>query len=302
MIRRVAALAFGLWLVAAAAWARPVELELILAVDVSASVRSEEFDLQMHGYADAFRTPQVIDAIKALGKDGIAVTMMQWANPDQREVAIPWMHVNDAASAERIKAHMTFLADDLLEGREAGTRGFDIAAAYVASQLAQIGVKPGAADGTFFQPVPMAGFRPANEGKMILGGAPLVFGEDYLPGRNPRAERTQVAAPLVFVGYGVVGSGVSPAYHAAKGAVRLLTKTTALGWAGAGVRVNSVHPGYIDTPILGDTDRDMLIGATPMGRLGKPEEIAAMVTFLASDDSSFATGAEFVVDGGYTAG
>ncbi len=102
--------------------------------------------------------------------------------------------------------------------------------------------------------------------------------------------------------YGMVGSGVSPAYHAAKGAVRLLTKTTALGWAGAGVRVNSVHPGYIDTPILGNTDRDMLIGATPMRRLGQPEEIAAMITFLASDDASFATGGEFVVDGGYTAG
>lgn len=100
MIRRAAALAFGLWLVAAAAWARPVELELILAVDVSASVRAEEFDLQMHGYADAFRTPQVIDAIKALGKDGIAVTMMQWANPDQREVAVGWTHIYDAASAE----------------------------------------------------------------------------------------------------------------------------------------------------------------------------------------------------------
>ena len=102
--------------------------------------------------------------------------------------------------------------------------------------------------------------------------------------------------------YGIVGSGVSPAYHAAKGAVRLLTKTTALGWAQEGVRVNSVHPGYIDTPILGETDRDLLIGATPMGRLGQPEEIAAMITFLASDDASFATGAEFVVDGGYTAG
>ncbi len=102
--------------------------------------------------------------------------------------------------------------------------------------------------------------------------------------------------------YGIVGSGVSPAYHAAKGAVRLLTKTTALGWAKDGVRVNSVHPGYIDTPILGDTDRDMLVGATPMGRLGQPEEIAAMITFLASDDASFATGAEFVIDGGYTAG
>lgn len=102
--------------------------------------------------------------------------------------------------------------------------------------------------------------------------------------------------------YGIVGSGVSPAYHAAKGAVRLLTKTTALGWAKEGVRVNSVHPGYIDTPILGDTDRNMLIGATPMGRLGQPEEIAAMIAFLASDDASFATGAEFVIDGGYTAG
>jgi NAD(P)-dependent dehydrogenase (short-subunit alcohol dehydrogenase family) len=102
--------------------------------------------------------------------------------------------------------------------------------------------------------------------------------------------------------YGIVGSGVSPAYHAAKGAVRLLTKTTALGWAKEGVRVNSVHPGFIDTPILGDTDRDLLIGATPMGRLGGAEEIAGMIAFLASDDASFATGAEFVVDGGYTAG
>lgn len=102
--------------------------------------------------------------------------------------------------------------------------------------------------------------------------------------------------------YGIVGSGVSPAYHAAKGAVRLLTKTTALGWAKEGVRVNSVHPGYIDTPILGDTDRDMLVGATPMGRLGQPEEIAAVIAFLASDEASFATGAEFVIDGGYAAG
>ncbi len=102
--------------------------------------------------------------------------------------------------------------------------------------------------------------------------------------------------------YGIVGSGVSPAYHAAKGAVRLLTKTTALGWAKEGVRVNSVHPGFIDTPILGETDRDMLIAGTPMGRLGKPEEMAAMIAFAASDDASFATGSEFVADGGYTAG
>ncbi len=102
--------------------------------------------------------------------------------------------------------------------------------------------------------------------------------------------------------YGIVGSGVSPAYHAAKGAVRLLTKTTALGWAKEGVRVNSVHPGFIDTPILGDTDRDMLIASTPMGRLGRAEEMAALIAFVASDDASFATGAEFVADGGVTAG
>lgn len=102
--------------------------------------------------------------------------------------------------------------------------------------------------------------------------------------------------------YGIVGSGVSPAYHAAKAAVRLLTKTTALGWASEGVRVNSVHPGYIDTPILGDTDRNMLIESTPMGRLGLPEDVAATIAFLASDEASFITGAEFVVDGGYTAG
>lgn len=102
--------------------------------------------------------------------------------------------------------------------------------------------------------------------------------------------------------FGIVGGfGTSPAYHAAKGAVRLLTKSTALAWTKEGVRVNSVHPGFVATPILGDTDRDMLANLTPLGRLAEPEEIAAVITFLASDDASFVTGAEFVVDGGYTA-
>jgi NAD(P)-dependent dehydrogenase (short-subunit alcohol dehydrogenase family) len=102
--------------------------------------------------------------------------------------------------------------------------------------------------------------------------------------------------------YGIVGGfGVSPAYHAAKGAVRILTKNTAIAWAKEGVRVNSVHPGFIDTPILGETDRSGLIATTPMGRLGQPEEVAAVILFLASDDASFVTDAEFSVDGGYVA-
>lgn len=102
--------------------------------------------------------------------------------------------------------------------------------------------------------------------------------------------------------YGIVGGLGGPSYAAAKGAVRILTKNTALGWAKKGVRANSVHPGYINTPILGETDREYLINTTPMGRLGEPEEVANVIAFLASDESAFMTGSEVVVDGGYTAG
>ncbi|MFI2363078.1 SDR family NAD(P)-dependent oxidoreductase [Promicromonospora sp. NPDC019610] len=101
------------------------------------------------------------------------------------------------------------------------------------------------------------------------------------------------------------GMGTSPAYHAAKGAVRTLTKNVALAWARAGVRVNSIHPGFVDTPILdaarGTEFETAMIDMTPMGRLGRPEEIAAAVAYLASDDASFVTGAELYVDGGYIA-
>lgn len=106
--------------------------------------------------------------------------------------------------------------------------------------------------------------------------------------------------------FGITGGfGTSPAYHAAKGAVRTLTKNVALLWAQQGVRVNSIHPGFIDTPILdavrGTDFEQVMLQMTPMGRLGRPEEIAAAVAYLASDDASFITGCELAVDGGFLA-
>ncbi|WP_305788494.1 SDR family NAD(P)-dependent oxidoreductase [Symbioplanes lichenis] len=97
------------------------------------------------------------------------------------------------------------------------------------------------------------------------------------------------------------GFGVSPAYHAAKGAVRTLTKNVAVEWAPLGIRVNSVHPGFIETPMMGDTDQAPYVATTPLGRVGRPEEVAAAILFLASDEASFVTGAELFVDGGYIA-
>lgn len=102
------------------------------------------------------------------------------------------------------------------------------------------------------------------------------------------------------------GLGNSVAYHAAKGAVRTMTKNAALHWATRGVRVNSLHPGFIETPQLLEryegTDRHRaMVANTPMGRLGRPAEIAGVVAFLGSDDAGYMTGAEVYADGGWTA-
>lgn len=104
----------------------------------------------------------------------------------------------------------------------------------------------------------------------------------------------------------VGGLGNSLAYAAAKGAVRTMTKNAALYWATKGVRVNSIHPGFIETQQLLDrfegTERHQaMVANTPMGRLGQATEVAAAVAFLAGDDATFITGSELNIDGGWTA-
>lgn len=94
------------------------------------------------------------------------------------------------------------------------------------------------------------------------------------------------------------------AYHATKGAVRNMSKNAAITYAQDGIRVNSLHPGFISTPLTDAQDADVneyVVGQTPMGRAGNPEEIALGAVFLASDESSFMTGSELVIDGGYLA-
>lgn len=101
--------------------------------------------------------------------------------------------------------------------------------------------------------------------------------------------------------WGWVGApGVAP-YQASKGAVTLMTKNAAVSYAADGVRVNSVHPGLITTPMTDAQDPAVsarMVDITPMGRPGRPEEVAAAVTFLASDESSYITGLQMLVDGG----
>ena len=110
--------------------------------------------------------------------------------------------------------------------------------------------------------------------------------------------------------YGIVGAPDVPPYHASKGAVRLMTKTDALLYAPDHIRVNSIHPGFIWTPMVeaflqsqGDVaaGRHAIDALHPLGHMGEPDDIAMGVVYLASDEAKFVTGAELVIDGGYTA-
>ena len=108
-----------------------------------------------------------------------------------------------------------------------------------------------------------------------------------------------ISSIMGFVG----GASGHPAYHASKGAVRIYSKAAAVRYGPMGVRVNTVHPGYMP-PMLNATnagERADKIAATPLRRLGEPIEVAYGVLFLASDEASFVTGTELVIDGGFIA-
>lgn len=112
--------------------------------------------------------------------------------------------------------------------------------------------------------------------------------------------------------YGIVGAPDAPPYHASKGAVRLMSKTDALLYAPDHIRVNSVHPGFIWTPMVQglargggpaaqESLRKALVAKHPIGFLGEPVDVGWGIVYLASDESRFVTGSELVIDGGYTA-
>ncbi len=106
--------------------------------------------------------------------------------------------------------------------------------------------------------------------------------------------------------YGLIGAGDIPPYHASKGAVRLMAKNDAITYAKNKIRVNSVHPGFILTPLVENLGKDTpgfiehLDSLHPLGHIGEPIDIAYGILYLVSDESKFVTGSELVIDGGYT--
>ncbi len=124
---------------------------------------------------------------------------------------------------------------------------------------------------------------------------------EVVPGMLRRGGGSIINVSSIWGNAAVAGAH---AYHATKGAVRNMSKSAAITYAKDGIRVNSLHPGFIVTPLTEAQDpsiNDYVVSQTPMGRAGQPDEIAQGAVFLASDESSFMTGSELVIDGGYLA-
>jgi len=120
----------------------------------------------------------------------------------------------------------------------------------------------------------------------------------------PEILKTKGAVVNVSSILGLVAAPLAVCYVAAKHAVAGMTKAAAVFYAAQGIRINSVHPGYIDTPLLAGLPHeviDPIVGAHPLGRLGTAEEVASVVLFLLSDEASNVIGSQYLVDGGYTA-
>jgi NAD(P)-dependent dehydrogenase (short-subunit alcohol dehydrogenase family) len=122
-----------------------------------------------------------------------------------------------------------------------------------------------------------------------------------IPGMVARGAGTIVNISSIWGSVAVAGAA---SYHATKAAVRNLSKNAAITYAQQGVRVNSIHPGIISTPLVAAQDAAVsavVVAKTPLGRMGDPRDIANGALYLASDEAAFVTGAELVIDGGYTA-
>jgi cyclopentanol dehydrogenase len=123
----------------------------------------------------------------------------------------------------------------------------------------------------------------------------------------PAMRRTGGGAIVNVVSiYALVGSRSGTAYHASKGAARALTRATAIQYASEGIRINAVFPGFVETGMTAELHarpgvREERIALTPLGRVAEPEDIAPGILYLASDEASFVTGTELVIDGGMTA-
>jgi Zn-dependent M28 family amino/carboxypeptidase len=131
------------------------------------------------------------------GLAALSLSVSAIAQPAAAPAATP------AFSAEAFRSHVTFLADDLLEGREAGTRGYDIASRYVAAQFAALGLQPAGSNGGWYQPVEFSRFTGGSEGAMTVGNLTFTMGRELTMRASANPAALALDAPLVFVGYGI---------------------------------------------------------------------------------------------------